>query len=109
MATPDDVDLDRLRAWVLVRTGKDFTEDGALRPLTQDEGQQQQQILDAKGGDWLLRPELRQWHLAQATDAEASGYWFAARFHLNRLLLTDPTNADLLRRRDAAEAHLKAP
>ncbi len=29
---PEDVDPDRLRAWVLVHTGQDFTDEGALRP-----------------------------------------------------------------------------
>ena len=109
LSVPDDVDPDRLRAWVLVRTGQDFTEEGTLRPLTAQEGRRQRDMLDAKGGDWQKPPDLRQWHLAQADDAEAAKQWFAARFHLNRLLLTDPNNADLLRRRNEAEAHLKAP
>ncbi|HVS38451.1 MAG TPA: WD40 repeat domain-containing protein [Gemmataceae bacterium] len=47
------------------------------------------------------------WHEQQAADAEKAGQWFAARFHLNQLLKDDPNNAGLLRRRDAAEAHLK--
>ena len=106
---PDDVEPDRLRAWVLVRTGQDFTADGTLRPLSKEEWEQQRRTLDAKGGDWQPPPDPRRWHLVQAANAEADKAWFAARFHLNRLLLTDPTNADLLRRRDEAEVHLKAP
>ncbi len=71
--------------------------------------EQQRRTLEAKGGDWQPPPDLRKWHLAQAADAEADQAWFAARFHLNWLLKDDPNNADLLRRRDEAEAHLKAP
>ena len=36
---------------LLVHSGQDFTDEGALRPLTAEELQQQRQILDAKGGD----------------------------------------------------------
>ncbi len=98
---------------MLVRTVKDFTEEGTLRPLSRDEWERQRRTLDAKSGDWQKPPDARQWRLVQAADAEAAQDWFAARFHLNRLLLTDPNNADLLRRHDEAEAHLdsgpKAP
>jgi hypothetical protein len=55
------------------------------------------------------RPAPRRWHLVQAANAEADKGWFAARFHLNWLLKDDPNNADLLRRRDEAEGHLKGP
>jgi hypothetical protein len=103
---PEDLDPDRLRAWVLVRTGQDFAEDGALRPLTPDQWKRQQQILDAKGGDWQPPPNPRQWHVVQAADAEARHAWFTARFHLNWLLKGDPNDADFIRRRDAAEASL---
>ncbi|HVS39802.1 MAG TPA: serine/threonine-protein kinase [Gemmataceae bacterium] len=105
----DNVDPDRLRAWVLVRTGQDFTEQGTLRPLTKDQWEQHGRTLEAKGGDWQRPPDPRKWHLFQAADAEADKAWFAARFHLNWLLKDDPANADLLRRRDEAEKHLNAP
>jgi hypothetical protein len=107
LSTPDEVDPDSLRAWVLVRSGQDFTAEGTLRPLSKEEWEQQWRTLEAKGGDWQRPPDSRQWHLVEA--AEAHQAWFAARFHLNRLLRTDPNNADLLRRRDEAEAHLKTP
>ena len=86
LSVPDDVDPDRLRAWVLVRTGQDFTEEGTLRPLSKEEWEQQRRTLEAKGGDWQRPPDPRKWHLVQAADAEADQAWFAARFHLNRLL-----------------------
>ncbi len=108
VSMPDDVDPDRLRAWVLVRTGQDFTDEGTLRPLSKEEWEQQRRTLEAKGGDWQPPPDPRQWHLVEAADAEADKAWFAARFHLDCLLKDDPNNADLLRRRDEAAAHLNA-
>ena len=96
------MDKTRLRAWVLVRTGQDFTTEGTLRPLRQDEWQQQQ-TLDTKEGDSLHahRPAA----MASRPSGQSRGQldWFAARFHLTRLLLTDPNDADLRRRRDEAE------
>ena len=51
------------------------------------------------GGDWHLPIEPRRWHLLQATEAEQDEAWFAAAFHLTRLLAADPDNAELLDRR----------
>ncbi len=71
--------------------------------MSQEEWEQQRRTLDAKGGDWQPPPDPQKWHLTQAANAEADKAWFAARFHLNRLLLTNLHNADLLlRRRDEA-------
>ena len=109
LSVPDDVDPDRVRAWVLLRTGQDFTAEGTLHPLSKEEWEQQRRTLDAKGGDWQLAPDLRKWHLVEAADAEAHQAWFAARFHLDWLLKDDPNNPDLLRRRDEAAAHLPSP
>ena len=109
LSIPDTMDADRLRAWVLVRTSQDFTAEGALRPLGIEERDQQRRTYEAEGGDWQPSLDPQKWHLAKADEAEAGKAWFAAHFHLNRLLLTDPNNADLRRRRDEAEGRLKAP
>jgi WD40 repeat protein len=108
LSTPDDVDPDRLRAWARVRTGQDFTVEGTLRPLSKEECKLQRRTLEAKGGDWQLPPDAQKWHLIQAANSEVQGAWFAARFHLSRLLLTDPNNTDIIRRRDKAASHLAA-
>jgi WD40 repeat protein len=107
-AISDDMDPDRLRAWVLSRTGQDFTAEGMLLPLGQEQWEQQRRTLEATGGYWQPPTDLRRWHLVQANDAEADNAWFAARFHLNWLLKDDPNNADFVRRRDEAEAALAA-
>jgi WD40 repeat protein len=93
---PDDVT--RLRAWVRVRTGKRFDESGALRLLTAEERQQALRDLEATREDWEKPGNARSWHLAQATEAEAARHWFAAAFHLRRLLAEDPRNAEYLER-----------
>jgi hypothetical protein len=104
MLTPAPDELPRLRAWVGVRTGKAFDEQGALRNLSYAGWQQCWKDLQASGGDWLKPPDVRGWHRGQAADAEAEKHWFAAAFHLTRLLLSDPDNLDLLRRRARAYA-----
>jgi WD40 repeat protein/serine/threonine protein kinase/tetratricopeptide (TPR) repeat protein len=97
----------RVRAWVAVRTGKAFDERGILRDLSPDEWLQHCQKLEAGGEDWQPAADPRRWHLAEAAEAEAQQAWFAARFHLERLLKDDPDNLDLLRRRGNAHAGLR--
>jgi WD40 repeat protein/tRNA A-37 threonylcarbamoyl transferase component Bud32 len=46
------------------------------------------------------------WHLREAEDAEAGEQWFAAVWHLDRLLGTGPGQAALLHRRGVAHANL---
>jgi hypothetical protein len=91
----------RLKAWVHVRTGQTFDR-GNLRQLSQEEWFQEWQHLQGLGGDWQQRPSAKRWHLGQAADAEANGEWFAAVFHLSRLLAQDGANLDLRRRRSVA-------
>jgi hypothetical protein len=95
----------RLNAWVHVRTGKTM-EKGVLRQLSQQERIREWQRFQALGGDWQPRPSAQGWHLAQADDAEVKGEWFAAVFHLSRLLAQDGGNRDLRRRRSIAHAML---
>lgn len=51
--------------------------------------------------------DIRQWHLAQAGDAEQKRIPFAAAHHLRVLLDSDPNNSGLRARLDAAELSLK--
>jgi WD40 repeat protein len=95
----------RLKAWVHVRTGK-TVERGMVHQLSQAEWLQEWQRLQARGGDWQQRPSAHGWHLAQADDAEVKGEWFAAVFHLSRLVAEHGANSDLRRRRDIAYAKL---
>jgi WD40 repeat protein len=50
--------------------------------------------------------DLRTWHNDQAEAAERFQEWFAAKWHLERLLHADPRQESLVRRRDKANAEL---
>jgi WD40 repeat protein/serine/threonine protein kinase len=93
---PDEPD--RVRAWVRVRTARAFSEQGSLRDLTRDEWLEQCRQLDALGGDWEKPLDARSWHPFQAAEAEAGNHWFAAAFHLRRLLAVEPSNTEYLDR-----------
>jgi hypothetical protein len=99
---PDEPE--RLRAWVRVKTGKAFDDRGVLQNLTREELLQAYLQLECHGGDFVPRIDAHAWQLRQASDAEKSGHWFAAAFHLGRLLASDPDNVDLRRRRSRAES-----
>jgi predicted Zn-dependent protease len=74
-----------------------------LRDLTHAEWFQQRRQLEALGGDWQpLPPESRAWHRRQAAAAEDAKQWYAAAFHLRRLLANDPGNVEYLERLGAA-------
>jgi WD40 repeat protein len=60
LPAPDEPD--RVRAWVRVRTGKCFSEQGTLRDLSQAEWLEQRRQLDALGGEWQPPPDPRVWH-----------------------------------------------
>jgi WD40 repeat protein len=49
---------------------------------------------------WLV------WQRSEAEECERQNQWFAAVWHLDRLLAQDPDGADLQKRRDAARARL---
>jgi len=58
----------------------------------------------ALGDSWPFPDavERKRYHSEQAALAATEEQWFAAAFHLGRLLLDDPGNAELTRRRDEA-------
>jgi WD40 repeat protein len=96
-----------LGAWVRVRTGKAFDEQGVLRAVGQAEWLRDWEQLPAGRVPWEPVADSRRWHLAQAAAAERDRAGFAAVFHLDRLLKTDRDNVDWRRRRDAAAAGLR--
>jgi WD40 repeat protein len=62
---------------------------------------QQDREPEQAGWRWWIDP-APWWHEGQALRAEADREWFAAAFHLGRVLIYLPNNAELRRRRDAA-------
>ncbi|HVS39409.1 MAG TPA: PQQ-binding-like beta-propeller repeat protein, partial [Gemmataceae bacterium] len=103
---PENLDAYRLRAWVQVRTGRDFSDAGDLRRLDADEWRRQRQTLDNRGGDWQTPINSRQWDRLQAQDAELAKDWFAVRYHLDRLLAAEPNNLAWLSGRGEASWEL---
>lgn len=68
-------------------------------------------LVDPKANRWPLpdRAERLRYHGERAALAEKEQRWFAAAFHLGRLLLDDPDSADLKRRHaDALKKHAEA-
>ena len=94
---PDN--LDALRAWVKVRTGKTFEDQGTVRDLTRAEWLQSFKDLDSYGGDWVPPANFGHWHSNQAAEAEREKHWFDALFHLNHALQNGLERPDLLARR----------
>ena len=94
--------------WGEVLTSRRAKPDGELVALSQTEWLNAWKELSAAASDWLqdrrhryLRQQ-RLWHLQQADQAERSQKWFAATFHLGRLLEVKGTDdASGIRRRRA--------
>jgi WD40 repeat protein/tetratricopeptide (TPR) repeat protein/tRNA A-37 threonylcarbamoyl transferase component Bud32 len=97
----------RLSSWVHVHTRKAFNDQGVLQDLREEEWLRACRDLDSNGGDWEKPPDPQRWHLTHAADAEAAENWFAATFHLRRLLDKAPEDVDLLHRLGTAHANLK--
>jgi WD40 repeat protein len=96
LPAPDEPD--RVRAWVRIRTARCFSEQGPLRDLSHAEWLEQCRQLDALGGDWQSPPDAQAWHRHQAAEAEYAKQWYAAAFHVRRLLAEEPGNSEYLER-----------
>jgi hypothetical protein len=61
-------------------------------------------LVDEKANHWPLPDAAarKRYHSEKAALAEQQKQWFAAAFHLDRLLVDDPANGDLKRRRELA-------
>jgi WD40 repeat protein/serine/threonine protein kinase/tetratricopeptide (TPR) repeat protein len=101
--SPAPDEPEQLRAWVRAKTGKGFDDRGALQNLTPEELLQAHHQRERHGGDIVPQIDRQGWHLAQASEAEKDGNWFAAVFHLDALLSSDPDKSELRRRRSRAE------
>jgi WD40 repeat protein len=88
---------------------------GPVRPLafSPDGSRLATASLDNTARLWIARESAedrekrrRFWREQQAADAEAGGQWFAAAFHLGRLIHERPADPSLYARRVRADAHL---
>jgi hypothetical protein len=58
--------------------------------------------------DFAISPaELTAWHEFEARDSELQGQWFAAAFHLQRLLSLQADDPSLIQRLAGAKEHLR--
>jgi WD40 repeat protein/Tfp pilus assembly protein PilF len=84
----------RLVRWVEVSSGLELTPEGLVQLLDGPQWQERQQALAKLGGppDQPARaagPGLG-WHQRLAAESAAAGHWFAARWHLDRMIAARP-------------------
>jgi tetratricopeptide (TPR) repeat protein len=93
----------RVVRWTEVLTGMRLNSRGAANPLSAAAWEKCRRDLEELGGPLappLPSPEqVREWHRREADECGASRQWFAARWHLDRLLALDPRDAALCGRR----------
>jgi WD40 repeat protein/tetratricopeptide (TPR) repeat protein len=101
-AMPGDDLLDFGRVLV----AQTLTAGGGIAPLDPTERREMWVKLRAKYPDrfGLSKQRVRAWELTRAAAAEKAGQWFAAGWHLDRLLGADPGDGGLLTRRAEAAA-----
>ena len=99
--------LERLEAWVKVRTGKTFQGQGTIQDLTNWEWRKSFKDLETHGGDWIPPANDQRWHLNQASQAEQEKNWFGALFHLDHALKNGLENEDLRNLRISASVNYR--
>jgi WD40 repeat protein/serine/threonine protein kinase len=95
----------RITAWAEVASGLALDEPGSIQVLDARAWQQRRRRLQELGGPFLHvpdAPDLLAWHERQAERHEANGRWFAALWHLDRLLAANPSSTALRQRRARA-------
>jgi WD40 repeat protein len=97
---PAEGSAEQIRNWVEALTGMRRTKDGSIHLL---EAAEWEKTCLRQGTSEPVPPEDRLgWHRQQARTHEAAGRWWAARWHLDRLIAADPTAAPLYQRRAKA-------
>jgi tetratricopeptide (TPR) repeat protein len=90
-----------------VSTGMELDDAGGIRVLDAAAWRHHRQRLEEFGARPLPPGPALAWHQRSAQGCEADGQWFAARWHLDRLLAADPSDRTLRARRDWAGAALR--
>jgi hypothetical protein len=103
-------DPDRIVAWSHVLTGLDLDEHGGMRVLDREGFELYRRRLDLHGGP--PEPPARipipaDWHQLEARHCESQGLWYAARWHLDRLIADSRRDGMLCARRCRANVGLR--
>jgi tetratricopeptide (TPR) repeat protein len=95
----------RIRDWVKARTGMRRLEDGSVHLLEVAEWE----TTVARLGDWEPVPaeDRLGWHRHEARVKEISRRWWAASWHLDRLIAADPASGSLYLRRGKAAVAMR--
>jgi tetratricopeptide (TPR) repeat protein len=106
VVTPAPDQPQQLQAWVRWQTGLAFDDRRVLLPLSPEQRLRSWQKLQQVGGDWRVPISAHQWHRAEADAADRGENWFAALFHLQRLLALQPNDLGVVQRRGFAHLRL---
>jgi hypothetical protein len=99
-------DVIRIKLWTQVVTGMEMDDKGDLHVLDAPTWQRRRNQLMDLGGALDLPTDGLLWHRCQATDAEIGGQWYAAAWHLSRLIKAEPGDAAFRQRRGWARGEL---
>jgi serine/threonine protein kinase/WD40 repeat protein/tetratricopeptide (TPR) repeat protein len=101
--------VERIRLAVELTTGRQLDSTQSMAPLERSNWEERRRQWQEREGStsWSLGrpPGETAWHEARARDAEQSGAWFTARWHLDRLLATRPDDWLLYARRARTHAN----
>jgi tetratricopeptide (TPR) repeat protein len=99
---PVDGPAARVALWPQVLTGRKLDSDRVVRLLPAEEWDRAAVELDRAGGRPALPFDEAAWHRREARTREGSGQWFAAAWHLGRLIDATPDDPILYLRRGRA-------
>jgi tetratricopeptide (TPR) repeat protein len=106
--TPLEGEVDRIVLWTQVMTGMELDDNGVVRVLDAETWQDRRQRLEKRGGPPAASEEAFAREQREAADCEQQRQWFAAVFHLNRLIDKEPGDGLLCARRGRAHFELGA-
>jgi WD40 repeat protein/tetratricopeptide (TPR) repeat protein len=110
--TPVVNDPDRIVLWSQVITAMELNDNHVVQPLRGLDWEQRRDRLEKRGGlPSQFRRSLvsdRNWHDREATHGGQAGGWFAAHWHIDRMIAASPqdASASLYGRRGLARARL---
>ena len=110
MPAPVAGDVERIVLWTQVLSTMELDAGDVTHALGGRDWESRRQDLEKRGGPPSQIPHSPEppmaWHLREAASSEQAGQWFAARWHLDRLIAARPEDGSLYTRRGVARARL---